>query len=71
MRYIGDQRTRATGAGGPFTPVRTRLELDEDRDGWQRQYRMYRRLNGVLLVVMGVTLVAAFFAVIYHVTRVI
>ena len=71
MKHIGDKRIRAAGAGGPFTPVRTRLELDEDRDGWQRQYRMYRRLNGVLLVVMCVTLVAAFFAVIYHVTRVI
>ena len=28
MRYIGDQRTRVTGAGGPFTPVRTRLDIE-------------------------------------------
>lgn len=71
MKHIGEQRARMTGAGQPFTPVRTRLELDEERDGWQRQYRMYRRLNGVLIVVMGVTFVAAVFAVIYHVTRAI
>lgn len=28
MRYIGDQRTRVTGAGGPFTPVYTRIDID-------------------------------------------
>lgn len=28
MNHIGDQRTRATGAEEPFTPVRTRLELE-------------------------------------------
>lgn len=28
MRNIGDQSTRATGARGPFTPVRTRLDID-------------------------------------------
>ncbi len=28
MKHIGEQRTRVTGAGGPFTPVRTRLELE-------------------------------------------
>lgn len=28
MRNIGDQRTRATGARGPFTPVCTRLDID-------------------------------------------
>lgn len=33
MKYIGDQRTRSTGASGPFTPMRTRLELERhDRD---------------------------------------
>lgn len=71
MRYIGEQRTRVTGAGGPFTPVRTRLELDEERDRFRRQYRMYQRMNTALVIVMGATFVVAVFAVIYHVTRVI
>lgn len=71
MRYIGDQRTRVTGAGGPFTPVRIRLELDEERDRFRRQYRMYQRMNTALVIVMGATFVVAVFAVIYHITRVI
>lgn len=28
MKYIGDQRTRTTGASGPFTPVRARLDIE-------------------------------------------
>lgn len=71
MKHIGEQRTRATGAREPFTPVRTRLELDEERDRFRRQYRMYQRMNTALVIVMGATLIIAFFAVIYHVTRVI
>lgn len=71
MKYIGDQRTRTTGASGPFTPVRTRLDIDEDIARQLRQYRMYRRLNDALVFVMGATFVVAVFAVIYHVSKVI
>lgn len=51
--------------------MRTRLELDEERDRFRRQYRMYQRMNTALVIVMGATFVVAVFAVIYHITRVI
>lgn len=73
MRYIGDQRTRTTGAGGPFTPVRTRLDIELMKAGDPEWMRKRQRQNNLIYILCKACMVAigifALFAICYLIAR--
>ena len=51
MKYIGDQRTRMTGAGGgPFTPVRTRLDIELIKASDPEWMRKHQRQSNFIYI---------------------
>ncbi len=73
MRYIGDQRTRVTGAGGPFTPVRTRLDIELIKAGDPEWMRKRQRQDDIVYILCKACMVAigmfALFAICYLIAR--
>lgn len=73
MKHIGEQRTRVTGAGGPFTPVRTRIDIDLIKASNPEWMRKRQRQNAIIYILckacMGATGIFALFAICYLIAR--
>lgn len=73
MKYIGDQRTRATGARGPFTPVRTRLDIEfmkaSDPEWMRKRQRQDDLIYILVKACMGAIGIFALFAICYLIAR--
>ena len=73
MKYIGEQRTRMTGAGGPFTPVRTRFDIELMKAGDPEWMRKRQRQDAIIYILCKACMVAigmfALFAICYLVAR--
>ena len=73
MKHIGEQRTRVTGARGPFTPVRTRLDIELIKAGDPEWMRKRQRQDDLIYILCKACMVAtgifALFAICYLVAR--
>lgn len=73
MKHIGEQRTRVTGASGPFTPVRTRLDIELMKASDPEWMRKRQRQNNLIYILGKACMVAigmfALFAICYLIAR--